>query len=63
MPNPSPHLLREDAYLKGRGAQINTPNRFLKNQTSKRTYRSYRRLDREKQCHRLFRRQSQEHCK
>ena len=32
---PKPSSLREDEYLKGRGAQINTPNRFLKNKTVK----------------------------
>ena len=32
---PKPSSLREDEYLKGRGAQINTINRFLKNHTAK----------------------------
>ena len=35
-PNAKPKPINtENAYLKGRGAQINTPNRFLKNQIIK----------------------------
>jgi DNA repair photolyase len=33
--NPIPSTERNDEYLKGRGSQINTPNRFLKNQRVK----------------------------
>ena len=34
-PTPSPVGGNEGGYLKGRGSQINTPNRFLKNQRVK----------------------------
>ena len=32
---PRPSANKEDTYLKGRGAQINTPNRFLTNETTR----------------------------